>query len=131
MATLNASALNFADVVQKCLNEYGDECTEALTEVVPKAAKNAAKRLKQASPKKTGKYAKGWAKKQQYYRGLGTSYVVYNRDRYRVAHLLERSHRIKNQWNTYGSTVGDNVIRDATDYTEQWLVTETEKRLKG
>ena len=122
---------DFRMEVMQLLDEYGKDARMVLNDTIPEAADICVKMIRDNSRKQTGKYAKGWTKKQQYYRGLGTSYVVYNRDRYRVAHLLERSHRIKNQWNTYGSTVGDNVIRDATDYTEQWLVTETEKRLKG
>ena len=122
---------DFRMEVMQLLDEYGKDARMVLNDTIPEAADICVKMIRGNSRKRTGKYAKGWTKKQQYYRGLGTSYVVYNRDRYRVAHLLERSHRIKNQWNTYGSTVGDNVIRDATDYTEQWLVTETEKRLKG
>lgn len=122
---------DFRMEVMQLLDEYGKDARMVLNDTIPEAADICVKMIRSNSRKQTGKYAKGWTKKQQYYRGLGTSYVVYNRDRYRVAHLLERSHRIKNQWNTYGSTVGDNVIRDATDYTEQWLVAETEKRLKG
>ena len=122
---------DFRMEVMQLLDDYGKDARMVLNDTIPEAADICVKMIRGNSRKQTGKYAKGWTKKQQYYRGLGTSYVVYNRDRYRVAHLLERSHRIKNQWNTYGSTVGDNVIRDATDYTEQWLTSETEKRLKG
>ncbi len=122
---------DFRVQVMQLLDDYGKDARIVLNETIPEAANICVKMIKGNSRKATGKYAKGWAKKQQYYRGLGTSYVVYNRDRYRVAHLLERSHAIRNQWGTYGSTVGDNVIAEATDYTEEWLVTETIKQLGG
>ena len=122
---------DFRVQVMQLLDDYGKDARIVLNETIPEAANICVKMIKGNSRKATGKYAKGWAKKQQYYRGLGTSYVVYNRDRYRVAHLLERSHAIRNQWGTYGSTVCDNVIAEATDYTEEWLVTETIKQLGG
>ena len=121
----------FRDAVKSLLDEYGNDAYKVLAETVESAAKECVKQIKGNSKKRTGKYAKGWTKKQQYSRVLGTSYVVYNRDRYRVAHLLEHSHVIANKKGRYGSTVGDNVISDATDYTEEWLVMETEKRLGG
>lgn len=120
---------NFRNEVMQLLHEYGIEAREVLNETVPEAANICVKMIRGNSKKHTGKYAKGWTKKEQHYRGLGTSYVVYNRDRYRVAHLLERSHAIRNQYGTYGTSVGDGVIADAAEYAEEWLVDETTKRL--
>lgn len=122
---------DFRVQVMQLLDDYGKDARIVLNETIPEAADICAKMIKGNSRKATGKYAKGWTKKKQYSRGLDTSYVVYNRDRYRVAHLLERSHPIRNQWGTYGSADGDNVIADAKDYTEEWLVTETIKQLGG
>ena len=122
---------DFTHEMRQLLSEYGVEAREVLNETVPEAADICVKMIRGNSKKRTGKYAKGWAKKAQYYRGLGTSYVVYNRDRYRVAHLLENAHVIANKKGRYGRTEGDGVIAFAQDYTEEWLVTETEKRLKG
>lgn len=121
MATLNASALNFADVVQKCLNEYGDECTEALTEVVPKAAKDAAKRLKQASPKKTGKYAKGWTTKVETGRTWVSATVHGKSGTYQLAHLLEHGHATRNG----GRVGGKTHIKPV----EEWAVEEVADKL--
>lgn len=122
---------NFRSEVMQLLDEYGVEARKVLNDTVPEAADICVKMIRNNSKKRTGKYARGWAKKAQYYRGLGTSYVVYNKDRYRVAHLLEHAHVIANKKGKYGMTVGDNVIDDAREYTEQWLVMETEKKLGG
>ena len=125
---------NFVPEMRKLLNEYGIEAKEILNEAVPEAADICVKMIRKNSKrsKKTGKhYANDWTKKAQVYRGVGTSYVVYNKDHYRVAHLLENGHRVMNKYGTYGSTVGDSVIHDATDYAEEWLYDEVSKKLGG
>lgn len=121
----------FRDAVMDLLDEYGKDALKVLNETVEGAAKECVKQIKSRSRKRTGKYAKGWTKKQQYSRALGTSYVVYNRDRYRVAHLLENPHVIANAKGRYGSTAGDGVIKAAEEYAEEWLIQETEKKLGG
>ena len=50
-----------------------------------------AKELKRTSPRDTGDYAKGWAKKKQKLIG-GVSYLVYNKDKPQITHLLEYGH---------------------------------------
>lgn len=122
---------NFVPEMRKLLNEYGIEAREILNEAVPEAADICVKMIRQNSKRATGKYARGWRKTEQFYRGMGTSYVVHNKDRYRVAHLLENGHRVMNKYGTYGSTVGDGVIADATEYAEEWLYDEVSKKLGG
>lgn len=61
----------------------------ASKEAAKEAADHAAKELKATSPKGTGKYAKGWAVKAQ-----DGGYVVYNKRRYMLTHLLENGHDI-------------------------------------
>ena len=122
---------NFASEITKLLNEYGIEAREILNDAVPEAADICVKMIRSNSKKATGKYARDWAKKEQFYRGMGTSYVVYNKKRYRVAHLLEHGHKVENKYGTYGTTAGDNVIADAQDYAEEWLYDEVSKKLGG
>lgn len=122
---------NFTSEIRKLLHEYGIEAREVLNEAVPEAADICVKMIRKKSKRATGKYAKGWTKTEQFYRGMGTSYVVHNKDRYRVAHLLENGHRVINKYGTYGSTVGDYVIADATEYAEEWLYDEVSKKLGG
>lgn len=121
MASLNATAMDFADVVQKCLDEYGDACTEALTEIVPKVAKDAAKRLKQNSPKKSGKYAKGWTTTVEKGRAWVAATVHGKSGTYQLAHLLEHGHATRN-----GGRVGG---RTHIKPVESWAVDEVGDRL--
>lgn len=122
--------VNFEPTCRQWLREYGIEARIALNDVLPEAAKTAAKMIRAGSKKRTGKYAKDWTYKRQYFRGIGSSYVVYNKNHYRLAHLLENPHDIKNQYGDTGADwAGDHVIYDAQLYVMEWLVDELAKRL--
>lgn len=124
-------ALDFSAECRRLLKEYGDDVHQTINELVPDAADIAVKMIRNDSKKRTGAYAKGWAKKLTRAWGFGSSYVVYNRTKYRVAHLLEKPHEKKNKFGSYGFTAGDGVIKFAEEYTEEWLETELIKRLEG
>lgn len=73
--------------IARALQEYSTEVEEGLEEAKVEVAKDTVKRLKQTSPKKTGDYRKGWARKK-----VGTAQVVHNRTDYQLTHLLEYGH---------------------------------------
>jgi hypothetical protein len=53
--------------------------------------KKLAKELKEKSPKRTGKYAKGWRSTVRKESAVGAEVVVHNKI-YRLTHLLEKGH---------------------------------------
>lgn len=124
-------ALDFSKACRQLLDEYGSEVVDVLRQVVPDAANHAADEIRSNSKQRTGKYARGWTKKEQYARASGVSCVVYNKDRYRVAHLLENPHTIANKYGTYGTSKGDGVIAEAEENAEKYLVEEVTKRMGG
>ena len=125
------SSEDFEAEMRKLLRDYGIEAREILNDAVPEAADICVKMIRQDSKKATGRYARGWTKKQKYIRGVGTSYVVYNKDKYRIAHLLENPHEKKNKYGSYGFTEGDHAIAHAQEYAEEWLYDEVSKKLGG
>lgn len=87
----NDSILDIKDI----LNEYSSEIQEAITEDAQKVAKEAVSELKNTSPKRTGKYRKGWRVKTT----KGNGYVeciVHNATSYQLTHLLEKPHATRN-----------------------------------
>jgi hypothetical protein len=131
MAKRKVGALNFSDECRRLLNEYGMEARETIDELVPKAADTAVKMLKSNSRKRTGAYARDWSKKQVRAWGYGTSYTVYNKKHYRVAHLLENDHPFYNQHGKLATSwKGDGRIAEVEEYTEAWLNDEVYKRFK-
>ena len=73
--------------IVSALEEYTEEVTEELDKAKEEIAKESAETLKSTSPKKYGKYAKGWRAKLN-----GTAWVVHNSKRWQITHLLEKGH---------------------------------------
>lgn len=109
----------------KILDDYTEEVREVVRKDIEATAKATAKELKQTSPKKTGEYRKNWAAKKQ-----GTGWVVYNKaPTYRLTHLLENGHVIRNQAGTYGRKEGKKHIEPAERKAVDDLVRKIEEDL--
>lgn len=117
---VNSSTMNFADVVSKYLREYETEATEKLTETITEVAKESVKKLRSSSPKRTGKYAKGWTYKVEKGRMNNVATVYGNDPTYRMAHLLENGHAKRGGGRTAPITHIEPV--------EQWAVDDVVNR---
>lgn len=123
-------AMSFEKVSRMLVREYGDEVVSILQDVVPAAADIGVRMIRDKSRKRTGLYAKDWAKKNVRTWRLGSTWIIYNRKKYRVAHLLEKDHDFKNgSGKKTGDWKGDRVIEKAEEYTAAWLESEVVKRL--
>lgn len=71
----------------KALEEYTTEVEEGIKEASKEIADEAVKELRATSPKNTGKYSKGWTKKKE-----GDGYIIYNKNKPGLTHLLEHGH---------------------------------------
>lgn len=93
---------SFLDI-KDILEEYSDEIQEEITEEAINIANNGAEQLKRISPKRTGRYAKGW--KVKTIKGKGyVSATIYNSTNWQLTHLLEKPHIIRNSNGTYGTS---------------------------
>lgn len=92
-------------------------------------AKEAASRLQNTSPKKTGKYAKSWKVKTQRGSAGIDEVIVYNKDHYQLTHLLENGHVIKNAKGEYGRTSPKKHIGPVNDWACDELPKEIEREL--
>ena len=123
MATKKASALNFDKVLGDILLEYGDEATRLCNEAVPKIAKKTVAELKKTSPTGTrGKYAKSWTSQNTKNRN-GSEAVIYSNEEYRLTHLLENGHALRNG----GRAKAIPHIAPAEEKAKKELIEEIEK----
>ena len=81
--------------INDILNEYSSDVQEAITEEAQRRAKEAATELKNTSPKRTGKYSKGWRVKTTKGKGY-IDCIVHNATSYQLTHLLEKPHLKRN-----------------------------------
>ena len=77
MVTIDPSDLDRA--IQKELEDYVERSTETVKAVVEDSTKEAVNELKQHSPKKRGKYARGWTSTATKETNLALTKTIYNR----------------------------------------------------
>ena len=80
--------IDLAKAIASELENYSEEAEEILEEEKEKAAIEAVQELRKNSPRRLGKYARGWRKKR-----IGKAWVIYNiAPTARLSHLLEKGH---------------------------------------
>lgn len=107
-------ATNLVAEVTAALEQYSQEVQDAVNEAAKEAAEVTQRQLKANSPKRKGKYARGWRIKKQEMGNL-VSYVVYNGASPGLTHTLEHGHLARNQFGTYGRVRAIPHIGDAAD----------------
>lgn len=86
---------DLSKAIQKTLAEYEGVTIESMKAAVDKASKEAVRELKSSSPKRNGAYARSWtSKKTKLANKYAYEKTVYNKDHYRLTHLLEKGHRV-------------------------------------
>lgn len=120
--------LDFDDAIRSVLAEYKAEVLTAVNKAVKEIAVDAAGELKRTSPKRTGAYAKSWSYKVT--KGtLGTSSTVYNKDHYRLTHLLEKPHALRGGGRYDPVASGTVHIAPAADHAAENFMRELEREL--
>ena len=84
-----------ADEVMKGLNEYAEVTTDNVKKAVRKAASTVRREIQTNAPKKSGDYAKSWIAKKVRESSHTLEMVVYSRNKYQLAHLLEFGHALR------------------------------------
>lgn len=112
--------------IDAIMKDYSDEVWEEVQKISVDVANDAAKKLRNTSPRSKGpsggEYAKGWKVKTTKGR-LKVSSIVYNAKKPQLTHLLEFGHIIAGTGRRGGQ-------REHIAKVEQWANEEYEKRLK-
>ena len=74
------------------LEDFAGEITEGIKADVETTGKECLKLVKEYSPKRTGAYSKSWKLKKTGQTRNSLRVTVYNKDHYRLTHLLENGH---------------------------------------
>lgn len=81
--------------IQDMLNEYSQDIQDGITQAAEDIAKRGANELKTKSPKRTGKYSKGWRVDKRSGKGFVHA-TIYNATNWQLTHLLEKPHLLRN-----------------------------------
>ena len=87
-------AIDISDISAEIAKTLTDEYADAQDEIniaAEDTAKELCANLKASSPKRTGKYAKGWAVTHE-----GNTFTVHNKTRPTLTHILENGHLKRN-----------------------------------
>lgn len=121
---VNSSKFNFSEIINDYIRgEYYPEVIKASQKVIKNVAKEAAEKLRtqQETPKKSGKYAKGWTYKVDKARISVGATVYGKKGTYQLAHLLEYGHVTRNGTGRTWSTK-DKTTRPHIEAVEQWAI---------
>lgn len=100
---------------------YTNEVEEKVQKAADDVTKQAVREIKANSPVDSGEYQRGWARKKD-----GTGFVIYNRTRYQLTHLLEHGHAKPG-----GRVAGKVHIRPAEERAVREFERLVEQAVKG
>lgn len=112
-----ASINDLAAEINRQLALYAGATDEKVQQIAKKTAEEGVQKLKQDSPKVTGKYAESWT-----YKKVKGAYVVHNKDHYRLTHLIEKSYALRDG--------GRSTARPHIGPVEQKMIVDFEEELR-
>lgn len=114
--------------VYEALKQYVDDFKEESTAMLRRSANRCKATLKATSPRgnESKHYADGWSVKDVSDNYTG-GFVIYNRTKPGLAHLLNDGHVAKNKFGTYGFVRGDGHINKAEKDAVEYLMEQLSK----
>ena len=103
--------------INRQLALYANQTDEKVDGIAKEIAREGAEKLKAVSQKDTGDYAKSWTVKK-----VKGKYVVHNKDHYRLTHLIEKSHALRDG--------GRSTARPHIKPTETQMIRDFENELR-
>ncbi len=118
---------SLAATIMEGLTEYANASSEDVKSAVRKAGKNLKTEISNTAPRDTGKYAKSWKVTTQRETAHSLQLVVHSKDRYQLAHLLEKGHAKRGG----GRVAAQPHIAPAEEKIVSELESEIERKLGG
>ena len=118
---------SLADDIINGLKEYADLTSEVLKKAVKRSGNRVCQEIKNNAPKDQGDYQKSWSIRKEKETAHELNLVVYSKNRYQLAHLLEKGHATRNG----GRTKAKPHIKPAEEIGIKQLQEDIERALKG
>ncbi|MCD8107299.1 MAG: HK97 gp10 family phage protein [Oscillospiraceae bacterium] len=125
MSSNTVSIDEMAEAINESLQEYATLASDELKSAVKKTAKSVKESISDNAPVDTGAYKKSWTTKTTSESSEAIEITVYSKNRYQLAHLLEKGHANRNG----GRTKAYSHIAPAEEDGEEMLKELIEKAL--
>lgn len=120
---------DLGNVISETIHDYTQEVKEAIDDSVLQTAEEVRDMVKEKAPVQKGKYQKSIAiKREKEILGNKQRIVYAKAPHYRLTHLLEKGHVVRNQYGTYGRTRAFPHWAPAEDYADK---THTKRVIKA
>lgn len=135
MASKKVKPIDFDKAIKDVLSQYGDQVNEVMGESIDSVSKQAVEKLQSVQTfapngNPTGAYSASWKAEEVKTGRLSQKRVIHNQEHYRLTHLLEKGHVLKNgTGRTFGRVPAYPHIADVNEYVAQELPKEIERRL--
>lgn len=135
MASKKIKPIDFDKAIMDVLSQYGEQVNEVMGESIDSVSKQAVEKLQSVQTfapngNPTGAYSASWKAEEVKTGRLSQKRVIHNQEHYRLTHLLEKGHVLKNgTGRTFGRVPAYPHIADVNDYVAQELPKEIERRL--
>ncbi|HRR77842.1 MAG TPA: HK97 gp10 family phage protein [Ruminococcus sp.] len=117
---------DLAKEVMRGLTDYAELAGTEMKKAVRKTATSVKKEVSANAPRRTGRYAKSWASKKTKENAHSLEMTVHSKDRYQLAHLLEKGHAKRGG----GRVEGKAHIAPAEEHGGELLESLIKKALK-
>ena len=107
--------------IDAIIKELNSDVKKGLQKSSKETAKEALAMLRKKSPRRTGKYAKGWKQRK-----VKDQIILYNEDRGWLTHILEKPHALRNG----GMSKPQVHIKPVDEWVQEQAVKNFEEELK-
>lgn len=118
---------DFTKQLLESMQQYSADVQKNVEGVLKKVGEEAKNKVKATSPKRTGKYQRGWKVDFQSRNGQISCVIHQNGKNYRLTHLLEHGHKTRNG----GRVKAQPHIAAVEEWAEREALKEIEKAVKG
>lgn len=135
MARKRIGILDLDSTITQVLNEYGEDAYKVLDNAVDHVAEEATQKLRSVNFKTGGEYSASWVCDKEPSGRFATKRIVHNEEHYRLTHVLEKGHVVKNGRSrvtgmAYGHSPAIPHIAPVEEWAKSELPKEVERMLK-
>ena len=124
----------FYTAISKELSKYADQIDDGVGEVIQEVSEDTVRELKATSPKSSRKgrhYPSFWDYQQENVNWRKKATIFVNAPKYRLPHLLEFPHEIKNGSGSYGTSKPQEHIKPAAEKMAKEFEEKIKKLIRG